>query len=236
MPVVDASNKVTIWDLSNEKAIRTIPGRAADTNRVTITPDGKRLAISNRGGAIRLWDIEKEVEVGSMQGLKEDDFSLHFARDGTRLLSHSPSSSGAVLVLDARTGRELVHIKSTDGFRVVSIHENPAGTLLALTGHSTASGAGEVRVLDLDTGREVVPPLKGHSGTPGPPAFSPDGRRLATSAVDGMVKIWDLATGQETLTWKGQWLDLKFVAGGSRLMGVAPDGTVRVWDATPVPE
>src|SRR5262249_42557439 len=102
MPVVDASNKVTIWDLSNGQAVRTIPGRAADTNRVTITPDGKRLAISNKGGAIRLWDIEREVEVGSMQGLKEDDFSLHFARDGTRLLSHS-GSSGTVMVLDALT-------------------------------------------------------------------------------------------------------------------------------------
>jgi WD40 repeat protein/serine/threonine protein kinase len=236
MPVVDASNKVTLWDLTNGQAVRTIPGLAADTNDVTITPDGKRLAISNKGGAIRLWDIEKEVEVGSMQGLKEENFRLHFVRHGTRLLSHS-NSSGAVVVLDVLTGRELLNFKTTDGFRPWSIRENPAGTLLALAGYSTRSGAGGVRVLDLDTGREVAPPLKGHSGNTGYPAFSPDGRRLATSGIDGTVKIWDLATGQETLTLKGHWVgNLQFVAGGHRLMGIGPDCTVRVWDATPVPE
>jgi WD40 repeat protein len=57
MPVVYVSNKVTIWDLTTGRVVRTIPGRAANTNRVAITPDGKRLAIRNKGGTIRLWDI-----------------------------------------------------------------------------------------------------------------------------------------------------------------------------------
>jgi WD40 repeat protein len=236
MPVVDASNKVTIWDLTTGKAVRTIPGRAADTNRVTITPDGRFLAVSNKGGAIRLWDIDKEVEVRSMQGLKEDHFSLHFAHDGTRLLSHCPRS-GAVLVLDTVTGREVLNVRFADGFRPTSMRENPTGTRLALAGYSMRSSAGEVRVLDLETGREVVPPLKGHAGTAGALAFSPDGQRLATSGIEATVRLWDLATGQETLTWNGKFFkSLQFVAGGRRLMGVAPDGMVRVWDATPVPE
>jgi WD40 repeat protein len=236
MPVVDASNTVTIWDLTTGRVVRTIPGLAADTNDVTITPDGKRLAISNKGGAIQLWDVEKEVVVGSMQGLKEDGFSLHFVRDGKRLISHS-FMSGTVIVLDVSTGRQLVNLKPTDGFRPMSMRGNPAGTLLALSGYSSPSGAGEVRVVDLDTGREVVPPLKGHSANTGTPAFTPDGRRLAASGADGVVKIWDLATGQEILTLKdNRFVDLHFVAGGRRLMGVAPDGTVRTWDATPVPD
>ena len=34
-------------------------------------------------------------------------------------------------------------------------------------------------------------------------AFSPDGQRIASGSEDNTVKVWDAATGQETLTLKG---------------------------------
>jgi WD40 repeat protein len=69
-------------------------------------------------------------------------------------------------------------------------------------------------------------------------ALSPDGQRLATAAYDGTAKLWDAATGQETLTLKGHtaWpTSVVFSADGQRLATADLDGTVRIWDAPHLP-
>lgn len=80
--------------------------------------------------------------------------------------------------------------------------------------------------------------LVGHSQTVRSVAFSPDGARIAS--VDQTVKVWDAATGQETLALDGH-------AGPVWSVGFSPDGhrlasgggtigkpsEVRIWDARP---
>jgi WD40 repeat protein len=68
-------------------------------------------------------------------------------------------------------------------------------------------------------------------------AFSPEGSRLAAASEDGTVKVWDVATGQETLTLKGHTgsvTSVVFSPEGWRLASASQDGTVKVWDARPL--
>ena len=63
-------------------------------------------------------------------------------------------------------------------------------------------------------------------------AFSPDGKRLASASQGRTVKVWDAATGQETLTFKGGDSTVVFSPDGKRLAAAsAEDMTVKVWDA-----
>ncbi|HEX9076706.1 MAG TPA: NB-ARC domain-containing protein [Anaerolineae bacterium] len=63
-------------------------------------------------------------------------------------------------------------------------------------------------------------------------AFSPDEEHLATGSWDGVIKMWDPATG--TLLWTSPAVDaimgLAFSPDGSALASATTDGQVRIWD------
>src|SRR5947209_16743904 len=76
--------------------------------------------------------------------------------------------------------------------------------------------------------------LRGHSGPIRSVAFSPDGKRLATTSDDGTAKIWEAGSGQELLTLRGHSGSIRSVAfspDGKRLATAGNDGTAKIWEA-----
>jgi WD40 repeat protein/serine/threonine protein kinase/tetratricopeptide (TPR) repeat protein len=75
---------------------------------------------------------------------------------------------------------------------------------------------------------------RGHAGRVRAVAWSRDGTRLASAGDDRTVKVWEAATGKETLALRGHSQPVWSVAWSPddrRLASASRDGTVRVWEA-----
>jgi WD40 repeat protein len=108
-------------------------------------------------------------------------------------------------------------------------------------------GEWTIKVLDAESGEELHA-LAGHRFPVWKLAFSPDGRRLASSSAQPPhpteVKLWDVPDGRELVTFQTtesgtiQNNSLVFSPDGHRLFyipgGARRDAEVQVWDATPL--
>jgi hypothetical protein len=154
--------------------------------------------------------------------------SLAFRPDGKLLAS---GSFQEVALWDMKTGT--LRQKLT-GFadRVVALTFSHDGKLLA-AGGGLPSQEGEIKIIDVASGKIITEIKNGHSDTVFGLCFSPDSKKLATGGADKFVKVFEVPSGKFLKSFEGHThhvLDVGWKADGKLLASAGADGVIKVWD------
>lgn len=186
-----------LWDRRSRKVLRTFQHLPQSELRAPLaaefSPDGSKVITAGSDGFIRVWNASDGVALATWQ-VESPIVAITLDRSGSRLLAGL--ASGTAIVLDVATGAPLVRYAGhTDA--VNSVAFSPSGRR-ALTGSRDRL----VKIWDASpvefgdpagnapqVGKELLT-LRYHEQAVTAVGFSPDGRSVFSSSMDGTAIVW----------------------------------------------
>jgi WD40 repeat protein len=189
-----------LWDTATGKEIRRIAGEnRLGMRAVAFSPDGKYMAWNKGNEAIVIADAATKKEVRQL--VREQNTILVggmvFSPDNKKLATFNPVARDIIL-WDVDTGNEL----HTFSNRLGPGDTRPAFLGLGHVAFSpdskhlaVASLGSAIRILNLDTGKELDQP--GHRSPIVQVGYAADGKSVVSVDADGMAAAWDTTCGKE---------------------------------------
>jgi WD40 repeat protein/serine/threonine protein kinase len=220
----DWDGNVKLWDVSTGQERASLPGHQRWVTRLAFTPDGKSLVSSGGDACVKLWDVATSEERASFPGPVHAR-SVAVSPDGRTLAAGW--ESGAVQLWDLATGQTRTLAETLHGPAVALSFAPDGKTLAAGTSHSN-------RCLQLwDLTREP-PSSVTRVGVNGihALAFSPDSKLVATGGFGGLVRLIDVASGQQQASREGRGdvYSVAFAPDGKSLALGLQDRSVLLWN------
>ncbi len=219
-------NSIAVWDAAHRKRIQECRGHTGAVTAVAFSADGRRLVSTAKDQTVKVWDVVTGTELRSLPAPSERGAQaqyLFLSGDDHYLAVEDKE------LWDLQTGKSalvLPHELSIYPPSTVAFSADARSVAVAYRGGLSSLGKIGVYALGADPAQPLLS-LEGDRV-----AFSPDGKHLATAAIDGIVKVWDLQTHKPLHVLKGhvdRVLGVIFSPDGSRLASVSRDRSVKLW-------
>lgn len=230
---ITANRPIKIKYLDDRKS----PGPFKDTigeyiNAVSLSPDGKRVAVAENSNTLKVWDTKSNALLASLTFSRDKHMgrlhALAFSADGRRLLATTNYSR--LYVWDIASKKKLIeynidpfYAEGKKSTLYASFHPN--GQSVALLNH-------QLTFLALRTKR-MSSPIK-FAAHPNSIAFDPIGERFAVALGDKGIQVYN--TNAKKLIWEVNNptapITAKTISKDHKYMAVVNSGVslVKVWD------
>jgi WD40 repeat protein len=217
------------WDLESGEPLQHMvnpsdPVEERYVNAAVFSPNGK-LALISQWWSANLWDLDTGELIRAYEGHNQTIRELAFSPDGTLGVS---GHGGEVWVFDIETGKVLEYFQ----------HRGVAKDLIFnADGRSIIVAGADVYIFQLNQGPEIarfeVAAAMPASGVPDA-TYSPDGRKILATSVDGPLYYWDLESQQEILRIELPFRarEVAFTPNGDSALVTFWDGNVILFDLT----
>jgi WD40 repeat protein len=237
--------RVVIWDVETRKArvtlevtkttvtieggvpVLTLESLKPTPHFLAYTPDGKTLISADRGRAVQCWNAEtgKLIREYNVEGPERyvNIFGLATAPDSKHAALKLKEN---LVVIEIESGKVVWREKMPGD------HDEPVAfsrdSLLAFGGRIG------VRIFDWKANKLLANITEGSGNFYlRRVCFAPDGKQLAWSGSDGVIRVWDVAASKEVLPPTGHrgWIDhFALRPDGKQIATIDYHRTLRTWD------
>jgi WD40 repeat protein len=231
---------LTLWNIETAQPISRLHGHNGAVTAIVFTPDGRMALSASEDHTLRLWDLEygQKIRHFNSEGAGVWTSALAASRDGLMAMAAFRADLHTNIIMwDTNTGEEIRRY-SIDKY-ISDIAISPDGqTAILATDQGTMPS--DVILLAVKSGEEIRR-FTGHPSAISSVAFSPDGRTAASAGHNGVMILWDVATGKEVRRFKGYdgddpdganvWHYVGFSPDGKSLIATHFNGMIVLWDA-----
>jgi WD40 repeat protein len=226
---------VRVWNTLERRELMAFRSTDAAFAHLHLSPDGHTLAYRTIDREVVLRDVDTNRVRAVLRGHEGTVHGLGFTDSGERLIT---GTDQGLRVWDVRTGA-LVRAIGAEGGRRVCICFSADGKRMTYT----TPGETALRVLDVDTGRQLTTLSRGAVSTQADreselysAAFAERGRRILTAQAypSSTMRLWEAGTGRLISVMRGHTNSVTHTAfspDDTRIASSSMDQTVRVWDA-----
>lgn len=214
--------KVRIWNVESHELIHELSGHHSWVETLAFSPDGKMLASGGQDNMVHLWSPETGAEIVDLQGHAFWVLGASFSPNGKFALTSAGDATARVW--NSQTGQSIRVHQAKHGQWVPSVIASPDGE------HYAIAETGQLVVRKFSTG-EIAWKYDDASiekVTLASLSYSSDGRVLAATGLDGIVRIWNTGNAGDPVEVKYQRVAATIEDKTERLrlasVAVRPDG------------
>jgi WD40 repeat protein len=227
-----------IWDVASGRELGVLREHNGAVNSVAYSPRRDLIVTAGNDGLIQIWDVASQTVIKTLDEHHGRSVRcVAFSPDG-RLLA-SGGDDRAIKLWHASTWYLAASWSVAEPLSCIEFAPN--GRFLATCGDPPGAftGPNEIVLWQLPNG-ERWRDIRGHTSQVRAAAWSHDSRTLSGPTHDGSVMLWDVATGENRITFtafnvksvsNGRADTVAFSPDGSALAAGGSNGTIRIWRA-----
>ncbi|GHA05815.1 hypothetical protein GCM10010329_30400 [Streptomyces spiroverticillatus] len=209
----------SVADGTRQASISLTLGAAA----AGFTGDGARALVWGADHRVRLWEMASGTCLHTLDGDHGRDRRLWLAPDGRSAATAGPDNT--VRTWDLTTGRRLRELRGhTAPVEALAVDEE-RGLLVSCGGR----GDDRIRLWDLQEGL-CVREFEAQPHYARVLRLTPDGRFVLSRDSEGVLRLWELATGRCLRVLDGDFGDAVFGPDGCWALTAEAQGAVRIWE------